>query len=85
MQTVPLIVPDLGTSDRQKIVVSSWLVGQGDDVVQGDRIVELLLDEVTFDVCSPATGRLVEILLDIDDTVKAGSVLGNISQTDGED
>lgn len=80
----PLIVPELGLSEDELIQVGCWLVKPGDEVVEGDRVVELWIGEITFDVASPATGRLQRILLDTDEPVAPGAILGQIEE-DQED
>lgn len=76
---IPLVVPALGLPADEPIHVSCWLVSPGDNVVEGDRIVELLIGEITFDVSSPASGRLVSVSADVDEPVSPGSLLGKIA------
>lgn len=45
----PLTLPDLGAGDEE-LRVSCWLVDLGDAVDEGDRVIEILLDGITFDV-----------------------------------
>src|SRR5207302_4484438 len=52
-----VVVPDLGKTDP---VLSLWLAGPGEHVYAGDRIVELLVEEATFDVAAATTGKLVD-------------------------
>ena len=37
---VPIVVPDLGLGETP-VVLSLWLVPQGSNVLEGDRVVEL--------------------------------------------
>lgn len=73
-----IVVPELGAAPRDEIVVSCWLVDVGDEVIEGDRVVELLIGEITFDVSSPATGRLARILVEPDAATTPGATLGAI-------
>ena len=75
---IDLVVPPLGANGAQEITISAWLVGIGEEVIEGDRIVELLLGEITFDVSSLTNGRLVQILVEVDERVFPGTVLGKI-------
>ena len=75
---IPLIVPELGLPNDEAIVVSCWLVRRGDVLVEGDRVVELLIGEMTFDVPAPATGKLVHVTCEVDETVGPGTILGRI-------
>jgi pyruvate/2-oxoglutarate dehydrogenase complex dihydrolipoamide acyltransferase (E2) component len=75
MQT-EVIVPELGMQAGQPITLSVWFADSGDFVYEGDRLVELLVGGATFDISSPATGRLSEILAHPDDVLQTGQVLG---------
>lgn len=75
---IPLVVPEAGLPTSEPILVGCWLVKPGDEVIEGDRIVELWIGEITFDVSSPVSGRLVDVVADTDESVKPGTVLGRI-------
>ena len=55
--------------------VSLWLVPEGADVLEGDRVVELLAGGATIDLESPIAGRLVKQLVDEDEVVTPGMVI----------
>jgi len=57
--------------------VSLWLVPEGADVLEGDRVVELLAGGATIDLESPVTGRLVAHLVDEDDVVTPGTQIAD--------
>ena len=69
-----LVVPDVGIVGVA-LVLSLWLLPEGTDVLEGDRVVELLGGGVTIDLEAPVTGRLVRVLVDEDDAVAPGTVL----------
>jgi len=69
---VPLVAPELGIAG---VAVSLWLVAEGAEVVEGDRVVELVAGGVTVDLGAPVSGRLVRQIVDEDGTVAAGAVL----------
>ena len=79
---IPIEMTDLNLPD-QKITVSHWLASAGADVVQGDRLLEVLAGEVIVDLPAPATGRLSERRVREGDVVTRGQVLGVI-ETDDE-
>ena len=54
---VAIVLPDVGAAP---VVLSAWFADPGDAVFEGDRLVEVLVGGATFDVSSPATGRLAE-------------------------
>jgi pyruvate/2-oxoglutarate dehydrogenase complex dihydrolipoamide acyltransferase (E2) component len=68
-----ILLPELGAAP---VVVSVWFADSGEAVYEGDRLVEVLVSGATFDVPSPATGRLLEKLALPDDPVLPGQVLG---------
>jgi pyruvate/2-oxoglutarate dehydrogenase complex dihydrolipoamide acyltransferase (E2) component len=83
MRFEAVILPDLGTGPDEPIVVSHWYAERGDEVWEGDRLVEVLVGPATFDVPAPTTGRLAEIRGDEDDRVAPGAILGLLAV--GED
>ena len=81
--TVPLVVPDLGLGS-QPILLSLWLVPQGQRVLAGDRVVELAAGVVTIDLSAPTAGRCLRQLVDEDTTVLPGTVLAEFLAEDDE-
>ena len=79
MRLEAVILPELGTGPDVPIVVSHWFAGRGDEVWEGDRLVEVLVGPATFDVASPISGRLAAIHGREDDRVEPGSVLGLVA------
>jgi len=73
-------MPDLDLPNQQ-IVASCWLAPLNSNVVEGDRLLELLAGEVTVDLSAPATGRLVERLAVEGSIVEPGQALGVIETT----
>ena len=76
MRLEAVTLPDLGTGPDVPIVVSHWYADMDEEVWEGDRLVELLVGPATFDVSAPASGRLAQILVQEDDRVEPGMVLG---------
>jgi pyruvate/2-oxoglutarate dehydrogenase complex dihydrolipoamide acyltransferase (E2) component len=74
MQT-PVTMPDLGVP---RAVLSLWFLDAGAEVEEGERLLEILTGAATFDVSSPAAGRLVERCALPNDLVLPGQVLGYI-------
>ena len=56
--------------------MSCWLVDLGDAIDEGDRVIEILMDGVTFDVLAESSGTLTRIERPLDAVVRAGDVLG---------
>ena len=63
--------------------MSGWLVEPGETVREGDRLVELLLPGVTYDVAAPVTGRLVDVVAGMNAAVRPGDALGVIEVDEG--
>ncbi len=84
MRLEAVILPELGTGPDVPIVVSHWFAERGDEVWEGDRLVEVLVGPATFDVPAPTTGRLAVIHGREDDRVTPGTVLGLVAVLEGE-
>lgn len=80
---VSLNLPDLGVG-HESVRVSGWLVDRGDFVIEGDRVAEVLISGVTFDIESTQSGQLIEISKFVDATVSHGEVLGWLNSTDDD-
>lgn len=61
-----------------KATVSYWHRQKGDAVSQGDDLVEMVTDKATFNVPSPATGRVLEIAAPEGAEVAVGGLLAKI-------
>ena len=73
---VELRVPDIGDFDDVPILEVS--VAVGDIISVDDTVVVLESDKATFDVPSPVSGRITQILVSEGDRVSTGSVLMHI-------
>ncbi len=60
-------------------IVSRWLKAVGDDVDEGEPLVEVTTDKVDVEVPAPATGRLTEIVAAEGETVAVGATLAVIA------
>jgi pyruvate/2-oxoglutarate dehydrogenase complex dihydrolipoamide acyltransferase (E2) component len=72
---VSVVLPDLGVPMAR---LSVWFAEPGDQVYEGDRLVEVATGGATFDVSAPATGRLTERFALPPDEIKPHQVLGEI-------
>lgn len=80
--THDIVLPQLG-SGPLTVKVSSWFVEIGDVVCAGDRILELQLPGMTFDVSAPCSGRILEILVPVGTVVTEQMTLARIRE-DGD-
>ena len=74
-QRIPIHVPDLGT-EQESVRISAWLVEPGQTVVAGDRLVELLIPGITYDVSATQSGALASITRHVDAVVSRGDIIG---------
>jgi len=75
---IDIIVPEVGDGVTQA-TISEWINSVGDPVDEGETIVEIMTDKAAFEVPSPATGILKEIVIESDTEVAVGSVIGRIA------
>ena len=80
---VPIIVPDLGLGETP-VILSLWLVPQGSNVLEGDRVVELATNPATVDLLAPVAGQCVRQFVDEDTLVFPGMVIAEILPEDGD-
>jgi len=83
---MPLAVrmPDLGTPPSDALTVGYWLAEAGEEVWEGQDLVEIVCREATFNVPCPADGLLTEVLVFADEPVLAGQVLAMVRPRDDE-
>jgi len=74
---IPVTMPDLGVP---RATVSLWFVEEGSELLEGERVVEILAGAATFDVCAPVAGYLSKRCALPTDPVVAGQVLGYIAE-----
>ena len=74
-----IILPELGEGIT-KATVSYWYFKVGDKVNEKDDLVEFATDKATFNLPSPATGTLSEVLHNEGDSVNIGEVVGVIEE-----
>ncbi|MFB9328997.1 2-oxoglutarate dehydrogenase complex dihydrolipoyllysine-residue succinyltransferase [Paenibacillus aurantiacus] len=72
-----VIVPQMGESITEG-TIAKWVVKVGDQVNQGDVLVELETDKVNLEISAEQSGVLAEIISQEGDTVAVGSVIGRI-------
>ncbi|MEW6075108.1 MAG: lipoyl domain-containing protein [Candidatus Omnitrophota bacterium] len=76
---VKVILPELGEGIKNA-TVSYWFFKEGDRVNEKDDLVELTTDKAAFNLPSPSTGVLTEILFHEGDLVNIADVLALIDQ-----
>ena len=74
-----IILPELGEGIT-KAVVSYWYFQAGQAVKKGEDLVEFTTDKATFNLPSPVSGKLTEILAPEGQNVNVGKAIGNIEE-----
>ncbi len=74
---IDVLVPE--EQEGTKAVVRTWLKAVGQRVEENEPLVELETDKVAMEVPAPASGVLLEIVLDTDADAVPGAVLGRIA------
>lgn len=72
-------VPPMGESITEA-TIARWLKKQGEAVTLDEPLVELETDKVTLEVGAPATGILTDILVQQNETVEVGAVIGRVTE-----
>src|SRR5207302_3508350 len=75
--TVEITMPEMGESVTEGTILE-WLKRVGDTVEADEGVVEVSTDKVDAEVPAPASGVLTKILVQPDETVPTGTVLGEI-------
>jgi pyruvate dehydrogenase E2 component (dihydrolipoamide acetyltransferase) len=69
-----VVLPELGEGIN-KATVSYWLVEVGKEVKEGDELVEMATDKAVFNVPSPSSGVLKQIIAQDGQEIKVGDPL----------
>ncbi|MGI8902769.1 MAG: multifunctional oxoglutarate decarboxylase/oxoglutarate dehydrogenase thiamine pyrophosphate-binding subunit/dihydrolipoyllysine-residue succinyltransferase subunit [Solirubrobacteraceae bacterium] len=81
-KTIDIVTPTGGESVTEGTILQ-WAVKLGDEISDGDTVVEISTDKVGMELSAPASGTLTEILAEEGETVTVGQVIGRISASDG--
>jgi len=78
-------LPDLGDTAGDQATVSEWHFEEGDFVEEGEYLVEVVAEDDTIEVPSPAPGILIEISASEGDLVRVGDLLALLEARDDAD
>jgi 2-oxoglutarate decarboxylase len=81
-KTVQVEMPEMGESVTEGTILE-WHVSEGDEIAEGETIVEVSTDKVDAEVPAPASGTVTKILKQEDDEVKVGEALAEIDPNGG--
>jgi len=77
MSRIDVIMPQMGESIAEG-TLTRWLKGVGDTIERDEDLFEISTDKVDADIPSPASGTLVEILVEEGATVEVNTVVARI-------
>src|SRR5205814_4875812 len=77
-ETIDIVTPTGGESVTEGTILE-WSVKAGDEVKDGDTVVEISTDKVDMELPAPASGTITEILAQEGDTVTVGQVIARMS------
>ena len=76
-----IVMPEMGESVTEGTVLE-WHVSEGDQVAEGDTVVEVSTDKVDAEVPAPASGTITKILVGPDETIEVGKPLAEMTKGD---
>src|SRR3954453_9844025 len=80
-ETLQITMPQMGESVSEGTVLT-WHKQEGDWVEKDETLVEVSTDKVDAEVPSPASGKLVKILAQEDETVEEGQPLAELEPSE---
>ncbi len=83
MAKFELKLPKMGESVAEA-TVTIWLKNVGDTIEMDEAVLEIATDKVDSEVPSEVSGKLIEILFQVDDVVQVGQTIA-IIETEGDD
>jgi 2-oxoglutarate decarboxylase len=76
-ETIEIVTPTGGESVTEGTILE-WSVKVGDEVKDGDTVVEISTDKVDMELPAPASGTIIEILAQDGETVTVGQVIARM-------
>ena len=74
---IDILAPSAGESVTEATVLD-WLKKVGQQVEEGEALLEVSTDKVDMEVPSPASGILAEVLVEAEDIINPGQIVGRI-------
>lgn len=76
---IDILLPGLGEDTVTDVNVSQWLAQVGDDLKEGDDLLELTTDKAAFCLPAPQDGTLLELRVKEGDVINVGDVICTLS------
>jgi pyruvate/2-oxoglutarate dehydrogenase complex dihydrolipoamide acyltransferase (E2) component len=64
--------------ENPEVFVSQWLKNEGDEVAEGEPLVEVMTDKASYEIESPVSGTVTEKLVAEEERVQPGQVMAVI-------
>ena len=77
MSTIDIILP-AAQLEGTTATLTKWLVAIGQEVQEGDPIIELETDKVSMEICAPKAGIISDIIFNEGDEIAVDTVLGHV-------
>src|SRR3954447_1443421 len=74
-----IVMPEMGESVTEGTILE-WHVSEGDQIAEGDTLVEVSTDKVDAEVPAPASGTITKILVGPDEDVEVGKPLAEMTK-----
>ena len=72
-----VVMPDL--QGAEEITVGAWSKKPGDQIVEGETLMEAHTDKVNAEIPSPVSGTVEQLLLHVGDPVQPGQPIARIA------
>src|SRR5436305_315216 len=76
----PVKMPRLGESVAEG-TIGSWIKQEGDYIDRDEALAEVVTDKINAELPSPVAGRLIKILVNVDETVPVGTDIALIEES----
>jgi len=78
-------LPDTGTAGGDQARVAEWFFEEGEQLEEGDVLLEVVCDLEMIEVRSPSSGTLIERIVEEDEIVRIGEPVALIDTDEDSD
>ncbi len=84
-ETQDIPMPPVGDEEEEvdEVTLVAWLKGPGDRVTEGEIIAEAMTEKLNFEIESPVSGVLKDILVEEDAAVAVGQPIARVAPSGG--
>ncbi|SVE00780.1 uncharacterized protein METZ01_LOCUS453634, partial [marine metagenome] len=76
-----VVMPKMGESITEGTILE-WKKRIGDSINKDETLLEISTDKVDSEIPSPATGTVLEIIAEVNDTIPVGEVIARIGSSE---